>query len=88
MGQERRIRILRLLEYVGPESWVRDTIARSSVKGVYHLANDRWISEAVLGDVSEIITAFPETLPIELEPEIPFHEFERIHAPIELIEAN
>lgn len=88
MGEERRIRILRVLEYVGPESWVRNTLAKNAVKGVYHIGNDRWISEAILGDVSEILPAFPPMLPETDFPEISLDDFESHHCPIHLIEAS
>jgi hypothetical protein len=49
------VRVLRVLEYVGPRRWVAETLARNSVKGTKIISEDCFISEAVIGDYPEIL---------------------------------
>lgn len=48
------IRVLRVIEYVGPRSWVEDTVARS-IHGTKIVAKEKRISAATLGAYPEII---------------------------------
>jgi hypothetical protein len=51
------VRVLRILEYVGPRSWVEKTIAASSVKGERQISTNCVIREAVLGTFPEVVEA-------------------------------
>jgi hypothetical protein len=48
------VRVLRIVEYVGPRDWVEQTVA-GSINGTRVIAADRHISAATIG-------AFPEIL--------------------------
>lgn len=48
------VRVLRVIEYVGPRSWVEATV-ELSIKGVLKLANGGKIGAAVVGDYPEIL---------------------------------
>lgn len=61
------VRVIRVLEYVGPRSWVESIIAHNAVKGVMlvgskHEGTKGTIREAILGD-------FPEITSMILKPE-------------------
>lgn len=49
------VRVLRILEYVGPRSWVEKTLANSAVKGEKRLDDNTKITAVVLGEFPEII---------------------------------
>lgn len=55
MKIEDRVRVLRILEYVGPRSWVEKTMEANAVKGTHHLGHGQWIKEAILGDYPEML---------------------------------
>lgn len=48
------VRVLRLLEYVGPRDWVEKTMAGNAVKGEYR-GPGFVIREAILGQFSELV---------------------------------
>ena len=49
------IRVIRILEYTGPRSWVEKTIAGNIIKGSQKFGGDKIIREAILGDFPEIV---------------------------------
>ena len=55
-----RIRVLRILEYVGDAEWVFKTMEANKIKGEYR-AGTNIIREAQLGTIPEIFTAASET---------------------------
>ena len=60
------IRVLRLLEYVGPAEWVHNQINRRTVKGSMKIDHqDASIHEALLGEygIPVILVPKPEELP-------------------------
>jgi len=59
---EDTVRVLRVLEYVGPRSWVETTMSRNAVKGTHLVSPGCWIREATIGD-------FPEILETKVEEE-------------------
>lgn len=50
------VRILRVIEYVGPREWVDEQIDRRGVKGTFKLPNkpNCQIREAILGETPEL----------------------------------
>ncbi len=58
---EDRVRVLRVLEYEGPRSWVEAAMAERSVKGVRRFANVKElpggavIREAIMGETPEVL---------------------------------
>lgn len=50
------VRVLRVLEYVGPAEWVEQSLQKRAVKESQHCGDGKIIREAVLGD-------YPERLP-------------------------
>lgn len=55
------VRVLRILEYVGPRDWVEDTIDRCYVKGTWSPSAGKSIRSAIVGEYPEILTAQDET---------------------------
>lgn len=53
-----QVRVLRLIEYVGPREWVESTLERS-VKGTRHVGKGT-IRAVTLGDYPEILENLPE----------------------------
>lgn len=49
------VRVLRVLEYIGPRSWIESTMAGNGVKGERRIDSNKIIREAVLGQSHEII---------------------------------
>lgn len=49
------VRVLRVLEYVGPRLWVEQTIEKNAVKVIHRLSNGAYIKEAYLGQFPEVI---------------------------------
>ena len=39
------VRVVRVLEYVGPEKWIKDTMKRNYVRGFCSVGSDRTIRE-------------------------------------------
>lgn len=54
------VRVIRILEYTGPRSWVEKTISGNIIKGVQSFGKDKTIREATLGDFPEIIETTDE----------------------------
>jgi hypothetical protein len=57
---EDRVRVLRLVEFVGPRSWVEQQVARS-LHGTRIVKDGCEIRCATVGDYPEILTAGPVT---------------------------
>lgn len=55
-----RVRVIRVLEYVGPRTWVEGVLEKRGVKGVLHCENCT-IREAILGDFPEIVEGDKES---------------------------
>lgn len=55
MNNEDTVRVLRVLEYVGPRSRVEDTLSRGLKKGSTRYG-DMEIRSAIIGDFPEILT--------------------------------
>ena len=53
------IRVLRIVEYVGPRAWVEETVA-ASIQGTKVISKDKKINAATIG-------AYPEIL----QPQVP-----------------
>jgi hypothetical protein len=49
-----KVRVLRLIEYIGDREWVEETLSRS-LKGTHFITKDRIIRCATLGDFPELI---------------------------------
>lgn len=57
------VRVLRIIEYVGPRAWVEDTVSRA-IHGTKNLSVNRSlqkISAATIGEFPEILTAAAES---------------------------
>lgn len=71
---EDRIRVLRVLEYVGSRSFVERCLERRTVKGRYYTGITRldgpsdYIQEAILGETAEVLTPYTEPT-CECDPE-------------------
>jgi hypothetical protein len=52
---EDTVRMVRIMEYIGPRKWVMETLSKRIVKGTYFVSPGRYISEAIIGDLPEII---------------------------------
>jgi hypothetical protein len=50
---EDKVRVLRILEYVGPRKWIEETVARA-IHGTRHLANGS-ITAVTLGEYPEVL---------------------------------
>lgn len=51
-----KVRVLRVLEYVGDREWVDEQIAKRGVKVSFVMRNGRgMIREAIIGDVVELL---------------------------------
>lgn len=57
---EEIIRVLRVVEYVGPRAWVEETVARS-IHGEKRLNDDRVIRAATIGTYPEILEIKEQT---------------------------
>ncbi len=53
------VSVLRIVEYRGPRGWVERTISES-IQGTRHIASDRSISAATIGEVPKILQAAEE----------------------------
>ena len=51
---EEVVRVLRVVEYVGPRSWVEETVARS-VHGTRHIAPNKEIRAASIGTYPDVL---------------------------------
>ena len=51
---EEKVRVLRVIEYVGPRSWVEQTVARS-IHGTMVVGSDKEIRAATIGTYPEIL---------------------------------
>lgn len=51
---EELVRVLRIIEYVGPREWVEEIVARS-IHGTKQLANNKCIRAATIGTYPEIL---------------------------------
>jgi hypothetical protein len=51
------VRVLRILEYVGPREWVEQTLSQGSVpaRGQYGIGHGWTIRSAILGEFPEIL---------------------------------
>jgi hypothetical protein len=50
------VRVLRVLEYVGPRDWIEDAINRRGIKGKVILKEkNAYIAEAILGETAELV---------------------------------
>jgi hypothetical protein len=64
---EDRVRVLRVLEYEGPRSWVETTLDKRAVKGAHAFsatAGNCVIREAMVGEVP-VILAHPDPFPAQ-----------------------
>lgn len=52
-----RVRVLRLLEYVGTPEWVNKCIEGRAVKGRRVISGDNFIQEAIIGETPELFIA-------------------------------
>lgn len=68
MAPDDRVRVIRVLEYVGGREWVEDTLTRRSVAGTWSCPNGT-IREAVVGDFPEVVNP-----PAKPEPILPCPE--------------
>lgn len=59
---EDRVRVLRVIEYVGPRSWVENIVTRS-IHGTKECGRDRFIHAATLGTYPEILSPTPTNAP-------------------------
>lgn len=50
MPEERIIRVLRILEYIGPEDWVRNTLAHNAIQGTRYFSHNACITSAVIAE--------------------------------------
>jgi hypothetical protein len=69
------VRVMRIIEYVGPRPWVESTLRRS-IHGTYHLAHDKRITAAILGDYPEVLEqarAVDDTAKFPSKPEFDEH---------------
>ena len=57
---EDRVRVLRVIEYVGPRAWVETTVAKS-VHGTEEIGPGRFIHAATVGTYPEILAPVPAT---------------------------
>lgn len=62
----RIVRVLRIIEYVGTEEWVRDQIEKRQVKGsrAVSLRDGTLrgvIKEAIVGDTAEVLNGWTQT---------------------------
>ena len=55
------VRVLRVLEYVGPREWVERTLA-NSIQGERRIGPDRVIRAATLGLYPEVLQNLPEDI--------------------------
>ncbi len=61
-----RVRVIRVLEYVGPRDWVEQTLSKNVMKGSRTFNNGTChIREAFLGDFPEIVEEEEKTRPAE-----------------------
>lgn len=51
---EDKVRVIRIIEYVGPRHWVEATLL-DSIQGTKVLGEDRFISAATIGSFPEIL---------------------------------
>lgn len=54
---EDTVRVIRILEYVGPRSWVEKTLQKSAIQGTKDLGGDgrALITSVILGTFPEIV---------------------------------
>jgi len=45
-------RVLRVIEYTGPEEWLMETMARRGIKGTHIIERNKVIREAIVGEFS------------------------------------
>ena len=72
-----RVRVLRLVEYIGDREWVENTIA-GSIKGTLILAEDKMIRAATIGDFPEILGTFGSPMVETMEQREKRKEAERL----------
>ncbi len=61
MSDIRARRVLRVLEYIGTDDFIKRSIEDRSVKGTRRIAGYGEIREAVLGDTTEVLTVSVDT---------------------------
>lgn len=61
-------RMLRVLEYTGDASFIREQIERRGVKGSREVRPGCWIREAIIGDTSELLDIPPAGMPTASGP--------------------
>jgi hypothetical protein len=62
------IRVLRVLEYIGPRGWVEQTLA-NSIQGERRVGPDRVIRAATIGLYPEVLANLPEDIRPTLNPQ-------------------
>lgn len=62
------VRVIRVLEYVGPRQWVEHSLEKRHVKGTWR-CNAGVIQEAIVGDFPEDVTPVADPVPLEPCPE-------------------
>jgi len=50
-----KVRVIRVLEYVGDRKWVEAVLEQRAIKGTKNIENGGIIREAILGDFPEIV---------------------------------
>jgi hypothetical protein len=53
VGRDERIRVVRVIEYVGPKDWIETTMTLNAVSSdgpKFTLAGDRWVREIARGE--------------------------------------
>lgn len=58
-AEEETVRVLRVLEYVGPRKWVESTLEANYVKGTKHFQNGGRIRDGIIGNWPESLGADP-----------------------------
>lgn len=54
------VRVLRVIEYIGPRGWVEDIVSRS-IQGTKKIGKDTFIRGATIGNYPEILNQQEET---------------------------
>lgn len=57
MSRNDIVRVIRILEYIGPRDWVESCLDRRAIKGVHHVqGRNARITEGLLGETKEVLS--------------------------------
>jgi len=65
-----KVRVIRVLEYVGDRKWVEAVLEQRAIKGTKNIENGGIIREAILGDFPEIVEQIKDAFQLSAKEDL------------------